>query len=134
MVLGRFKTKRVHCRVDRCTFAGKRQFQVPEEKRTDVSIALQMLDDAYQDECDILVLVSGDADLVPPVNLVKTRFPGKTIVVYVPSRSPVRGAAVELRSAADKHRTLPLNLLAKAQFPARLPDGSGGWLIRPVGW
>jgi hypothetical protein len=29
---------------------------VPEEKRTDVSIATFMLDDAYQDTCDHLIL------------------------------------------------------------------------------
>jgi hypothetical protein len=51
------------------------------------------------------------SDLVPAVNRVKTRFPAKQITVYVPSRNPVRGAAVELRATADKNRDLPLNLL-----------------------
>lgn len=51
------------------------------------------------------------SDLVPVVNMVKTRFPAKQITVYVPSRNPVRGAAVGLRAAADKNRDLPLNLL-----------------------
>jgi hypothetical protein len=105
---------------------GQPQFTVPEEKRTDVNIAIQMLDDAYQDSCDQFVLVSGDSDLVPGVNRLKIRFPKKQVTVYVPSRDPARGAAVELRASADQHRNFPLNLLKVCQFPARIPDGSGG--------
>ena len=39
-----------------------RFFDVYEEKRTDVNIAVYMLDDAYQDACDNFVLVSGNSD------------------------------------------------------------------------
>jgi len=56
------------------------------------------------------------------------------VLVYVPSRNPVRGAAVELRSAADRHRNLPLAPLKHAQFPARIPDGGGGFIEKPSGW
>jgi uncharacterized LabA/DUF88 family protein len=62
-----------------------------------------MLDDAYQDHCDQFVLVSGDSDLVPAINLVRTRFPLKKVIVYiphVPALSKTRGYAVEVRSAA----------------------------------
>ena len=79
---------------------GSRFFDSLEEKRTDVSIGIWMLDDAYQDRCDNLILVSGDSDLVPAVQMVKSRFPLKKILVYVPANSPVRGYAVELRSVA----------------------------------
>ena len=132
--LGKFKTKRIVCRVPGCTYGGDRRFPTPEEKRTDVNIAIAMLDDAYQDLCDRLVLVSGDSDLVPAVNMVKSRFPEKEVVVYVPSRNPVRGAAVELRSAADKDRDLPLALLKKSHLPSRVADNSGGWVEKPASW
>ncbi len=132
--LGRFKAKQVHCRVGACQHAGNRIFQAPEEKHTDVNIAVDMLDDAYQCACERMVLVSGDSDLVPGLNRVKARFPSIELIVYVPSRNPVRGAAVELRASADKDRTLPLNLLPKAQFPASVPDGSGGVIRKPQGW
>jgi uncharacterized LabA/DUF88 family protein len=132
--LGRFKARQTHCRVAACTHPGRRIFQMPEEKRTDVNIAVDMLDDAYQDLCDRLVVVSGDSDLVPVVNRVKANFPQKHIIVYVPSRDPTRGAAVELRSAADKHRTLPLALLRPSQFPAMVPDGSPGGIQKPAEW
>jgi len=134
VIEGRFKERETRCRVITCAFAGDKLFRTPIEKRTDVNIALQMLDDAYQEVCDTFVLVSGDSDLVPAVELVKTRFPEKTTIVYVPTRSAIRGAAVELRTSAHRHRSLPLELLRKAQFPANVPDGRGGTITKPLGW
>ena len=106
----------------------------PKKKEPDVNIAVFLLDDAYQDKCDHSIVVSGDSDLVPAIGLLKTRFPKKRVTVYVPSRNPKRGAAVELRSAADKSRTLPLNLLPLAQFPSSVPDGVGGLVTKPAAW
>jgi len=134
IVLGKFKMKQVTCQVRACTFTGTRRFTTQEEKRTDVNIAVRMLDDAYQNVCDRFVIVSGDSDLVPVVNEVKARFPDKEVIVYVPARSRVRGAAVELRAAADKDRVLPLEKLPHAQFPPRVPDGSGRVITKPADW
>ena len=134
VVLGRFKNKQVKCLETSCQHPGRRLFQMPEEKHTDVNIAVQMVVDAFQDTCERMILVSGDSDLVPGVSRVKNLFPNKEVIVYVPSSDPVRGAAVELRSCADKARDLPLQLMAKAQFPARVPDGAGGFIEKPVGW
>lgn len=134
VVPGKYKMKQVKCKLAPCTYAGPKWFRVPEEKRTDVHIAVQMLDDAYQDRCDRLVLVSGDSDLVPGVVKVKAAFPEKRVYVYVPSRDPTRGAAVELRSTADQARQLPLDLLKSSQFPAQVTDGSGGLIPKPATW
>ena len=134
VVVGKFKRKRVKCGLAACTYVGHKFFDTLEEKRTDVNIGIYMVDDAYQNRFDTLILVSGDSDLVPALNLVKARFPAKKIVVYVPTRSPIRGAAVELRAAADKDRDLPLNLLSLSQFPAQLPDGVGGFINKPPTW
>ena len=134
IVLGKFKQKQIKCTVTLCTHGGMKLFGMPEEKRTDVNIAVQMLDDAYQDLCDNLILISGDSDLVPGVSRVKSRFPNKQIVVYVPSRDPTRGAAVELRASADKNRDFPLNLLQFCHLPANVPDGSGGTITKPASW
>ena len=132
--LGKFKTKQVQCRVRACEYQGDRTFNMPEEKRTDVNIAVQMLQDAHEDNCDLFVVVSGDSDLVPAVNRVKNICPRKKVFVYVPARDPKRGAAVELRSAADKDKSLPLNILKFAQFPRRIPDGAGNFIERPSTW
>jgi hypothetical protein len=121
VIRGRYKNKTVKCLVQAvCAVADKdRFFNTPEEKRTDVNIAVSMLD---------------DSDLVPAVNMIRTRFPAKQVTVYVPSRNPIRGAAVELRASANKDRDLPLNLLRIAQLPANISDGSGGSIAKPASW
>jgi 6-hydroxy-3-succinoylpyridine 3-monooxygenase len=134
VILGRFKNKQVKCSVVGCEHTAQKWFQIPEEKRTDVNIAVSMVDDAYQNRCDHLVLISGDSDLVPAVAVVRERFPEKKVTVYVPSRNPTRGAAVELRSVATRHRDLPLLLLERCQFEDTIPDGAGGILTKPADW
>ena len=134
IVLGKYKYKTVKCTLSACTFSGPREFQVPEEKRSDVNIAIQMLDDAYSGRADRMIVVSGDSDLVPAIHLVKQRFPSIQTTVYVPSRNPKRGAAVEIRSAADKHKTLPLNLLARCQLPNPVRGGVSGVIRKPARW
>jgi 6-hydroxy-3-succinoylpyridine 3-monooxygenase len=134
VILGKFKMKNAKCGVAACTSNCAKWYLTPEEKRTDVNIAVFMLDDAYQNLCDQFIIISGDSDLVPAVNMVRQRFPQKKIVVYVPSRNPARGAAVELRTSAHVHRFLPLILLSKSQFPNQIPDGAGGMLTRPATW
>ena len=135
-ILGRFRQKQVICTCSGCTQTtrGRRTFVVPEEKRTDVSIAIHMLDDAYRGLCECQVLVSGDSDLVPAIQMVRQRFPEIRTTVYVPARTRDRGAAVELRTAAHRNRTLPLDLLPKTQLPPRVPDGSGGFVEKPAEW
>lgn len=134
IILGQFKRKQIECRVPACPTVGPRIFSTYEEKRTDVNIALWMLHDAQRDVCDRLVLVSGDSDLVPAIDMVKGHFPHKEIVVYIPAKSRVRGAAIELRSAADRDRTLPLDLLPKSQFPAQIKLDSGRVVDKPATW
>lgn len=134
IILGKFKPKKVKCGVTLCSHSGERFFLKPEEKRTDVGIAVRLLDDAYQDAADRFVIVSGDSDLVPAITTLKLRFPQKSVIVYIPAQDPTRGAAVELRSVADKSRNLPLNLLRICQFPNTVPDGAGGAVHKPEGW
>jgi uncharacterized LabA/DUF88 family protein len=137
IVEGRFKTREVRCRVKACNHGGSRMFRSPEEKRTDVNIALQMLEDAYQDRADRIVLVSGDSDLVPVVEKIKEYHPKKKVILYVPApaRMHVRARAKELRAAVDKHSTLiPSGHIKFSQFPDEVPDGEGGIIARPRDW
>lgn len=132
--LGKFKRKEVVCSVGACSFTGRRSFGIPEEKQTDVAIGVQILEDAFEDSCDRLIIVSGDSDLLPAVHAVKRLFPSKQIVVYVPARHRHRGAATELRGAADKDKTLPQELLRHSQFPSQVDGGSGGTISKPSSW
>lgn len=134
IVLGKYMNKPIKCRVGTCSISGRRVFNRPEEKRTDVNIALQMLDDAYQGLADRMILVSGDSDLAPAIGFVRQRAPSCEIIVYVPNNNPARGAAVELRTAAHKNRNLPLVELRHAQFPAVVSGPGGMRLSKPGNW
>jgi hypothetical protein len=90
VILGRFRNKLVNCGVTACAHANQRWFRIPEEKRTDVNIAESMVDDACQNRCDYLVLISGDSDLVPAVAVLRERFPQEESYRYVPSCNPTR--------------------------------------------
>lgn len=131
---GRYKKKTLRCYVPYCRYTGSKEYQAPEEKGTDVKIALQMLDDAYQQSCDRMIVVSGDEDLLPAVQLIKTRFPHIKVTVYIPARDPTRAAATRLRGASDKHSTLPSGLLVKAQFDTVLYSKTGEAVHKPNGW
>jgi len=134
IIYGLFKYKKLKCLVKNCTYQGSRVFDVPEEKRTDVNIAIHMIKDAIDDKCDRLIVVIGDSDLVPAVKAVKLIAPSKKVIVYVPASNRVRGAANELRNSSDRHKTLPNNLLSKAQFPDQLTDLKGGIIQKPEAW
>ncbi|MEQ9411563.1 MAG: NYN domain-containing protein [Fuerstiella sp.] len=134
VIAGNYKRKSVKCRVGQCEFGGNRRFSTWEEKRTDVNIAVQMVADALAEEADVQIVVSGDSDLVPALHKVKEMRPGIKLVVYVPARDEQRGAATEIRAAADKNATLPMALLKSCHFPVEVPDGSGGKIMRPERW
>lgn len=136
IVLGSFKRKQIRCEYNECHHLtpGDRVFSRYEEKRTDVNIAVHMLDDASRQQCNHQILVSGDSDLVPAIRMIRRRFPNVLTTIYVPAQATQRGYAVELRSAAHKHRLLPTNLLRHAQFPAQVPNGSGSFIAKPASW
>jgi 6-hydroxy-3-succinoylpyridine 3-monooxygenase len=141
IIPGHFKSKSVECTHAECVFAGDRHFSTFEEKHTDVNIAIHMLDDAYQNRCDRLILFSGDSDLVPAIKLVRKRFPDKKVVVYAPTGAmdetgaPIKDRrADELKQCANDGRDLPVVLLSLCQFPVEVPDSKGHIIKKPTAW
>lgn len=134
VIHGLFKRVKRECKHTTCTIAPAK-YKTHEEKRTDVNIAIHMLDDGYQGAAEHMVLVSGDSDLVPLLRLVRHRFPSVRITVAVPARDPNRAkGAVEIKSEADHAFVLPQHMLSYAQFPTvvKLPDG--GVATKPEAW
>jgi uncharacterized LabA/DUF88 family protein len=97
-ILGRFKGQ-----PRRCYQCGS-SWQHPEEKETDVDIAIQMISDGYEDKYDVCYLISADTDLVPPLKMIRQNLPGKDIVAVSP---PGRPHGQHIKSIA--HRSLKLN-------------------------
>ena len=104
-------------------------WQQPEEKMTDVNLAVEALGDAQDDLFDIALIVSGDTDLVGLVQAVGKRYPGKEVVIVFPGRR-----ANALVTASSRSRSLSENALATSQFPDRVPTASGYVLERPPSW
>ncbi|MGE0190444.1 MAG: NYN domain-containing protein [Planctomycetota bacterium] len=134
VILGKYKTKKVQCGVQNCRHSGGRFFEAPEEKRTDVNIAVWMLRDAFSGVCDRQVLVTGDSDLVPALEAVRAVCPGVLTRVYVPTPSSDVRAATELRSRAHDSRNLPLAELKKAHLPQVVQLEDGTKAEKPAGW
>ncbi len=92
-----------------------------EEKETDVAIATTMLELLWGDQCDTVVLVTGDSDVAPALRAALRCFPDKAVCCFL----PYRRSSLELRSLA--HRSF---LVSREQYlrhqlpdPFRLPDG-----------
>ncbi len=101
-----------------------------EEKMTDVCIATEMLVDAHADRFDIAIVISGDSDLVPPVNAIHTVFPAKRVIVAFP---PNRHS-VNLRNAAKGSYQIGRKKLADSQMPDVVKKPNGYELKRPPSW
>jgi uncharacterized LabA/DUF88 family protein len=113
-ILGRFKGQPRRCR--NCG----NQWLHPEEKETDVNIAIQMVADGYDDLYDVCYLISADTDLVPPLQMIKTKLPLKEIVAVSP---PNRPHGQHIKSIA--HRSLKLNAqqLGRCRLPEKFAFG-----------
>jgi uncharacterized LabA/DUF88 family protein len=101
-----------------------------EEKMTDVSIATEMLCDAYDDKCDTLILISGDSDLVPPIRrILDMENPKRVIVAFPPCRF-----GAELAQIATGKRSIEKGHLKKSQLPDEIELPSGYKLRKPSSW
>jgi uncharacterized LabA/DUF88 family protein len=142
VILGNFKKKTVECANSRCPGNARklRRFTTREEKRTDVNIALHMLDDLYQNRCERFVLISGDSDLVPAIELVLFRraFAKVNVYIPVPIGSPAgardRSYKKELRNASTTVAELPTQLLKHCLLPnpVLMPDSTT--VAMPTAW
>lgn len=121
---GHFLRKDIRCR--NCGSVWSK----PEEKMTDVRIATELLRDAFTDAFDTALIVSGDSDLVPPLQAVKESFPTKRIVVAFP---PKRNSA-QLAKTAHGSFTIGKTKLARSQLPETVMLARGSTVRRPVRW
>jgi len=111
-------------------FRCEAKWQLPEEKMTDVNIAVQMMVDAFQDRWDTALLISGDSDLTAPIMNIRHSFPAKRVVVAFP---PGRHSA-QLKKSAHAYFTIGRRNLSISQFPDIVCKEDGFELARPVEW
>lgn len=116
IVFGKFKEVEKRCRI--C----KRTYKVPEEKETDVNIAIYLFKLAMGNKFDRAYIISGDSDLVPAIKAIKNTFPRKEICVVI----PINRRAKHLKQICDTHIKMKEIHLISSRFPdnVTLPDKS----------
>ena len=121
---GHYLSKLAQCRACGATWTYN------EEKMTDVNIAISLTSDAFRNQFDTALLISGDSDLTGPLLQVKHLFPAKRIVVAFP---PARSSA-RLLQEAHAAFTISRKTLKDSQFPDRVAKPDGFVLQRPATW
>ncbi len=101
-----------------------------QEKMSDVRIASELLRDAFNNSFDTALIVSADADLQPPIEVINQEFPNKHVVVAFPPRRDSH----HLRSIANDYFRIGRGRLSKCQLPANITKPDGYVLTRPTKW
>jgi uncharacterized LabA/DUF88 family protein len=99
-----------------------------EEKGSDVNLASHLLLDAYRNRFECAVVLTGDSDLLTPVQIVMEEF-RKPVGVINPQKIPCR--VLERQATFYKH--IRISTLKKAQFPSPLKDEKG-FVLKPGEW
>jgi uncharacterized LabA/DUF88 family protein len=123
-VYGHYLAKQAQC------FSCGSTFVRHEEKMTDVNIACALLMDAMDGRFDVAFLMSGDSDLVPPVKIVRQRWPEKRIVALFP---PNRKSDA-LRRAVHGQLWIAEANLRRSLLPDPVEDRCGRCLSKPKEW
>jgi len=100
-----------------------------EEKGSDVNLALQLLNDAWQDNYDCAVIVSNDSDLAEALRLVKTQH-HKLIGLVTPG-APKRKTSQQLQQYADFVKPIRTWMLQNSQLPSPI---AGTGIHKPSSW
>lgn len=124
IMLGRFQEKSIAC--PQC----RARWVTYEEKETDVSIAVSLVEDAAEDRYDVALIISADSDMVPAIHAARRLRPEKKIIVVFP---PKRHSD-DLVRVADHVLRIDRTMLSRSQLPAKVIASSGVKLYRPVRW
>ena len=124
VIYGEFRKKDKFCPL--C----KRTYKTFEEKQTDVNIAIQLFELAIKDEYDTAIIISGDSDLIPSIQAVKTTFPNKNIGIVI----PIGRRAELLKQICDFHIKMKEKHLRSSLFEKEIDIGNNKKLICPPDW
>jgi hypothetical protein len=99
-----------------------------EEKGSDVNLATHLLCDGYNNRYACAVVVSGDSDLLAPIEVVMTELK-KPVGVLNPQKMDCQ----VLLKQATFYKHIRKGVLAASQFPATLTDVHGT-ISKPASW
>ena len=126
VILGKYQERTVTCQAGACP--RHLEYRVGEEKKTDVNIAVRLIDDAINHRTESMVIVSADSDLEPAVEWVRKNHPTIKVSVYIlalPEELNLRRNDNYQRMQMNC-RLLPLADIPRHLLPATvtLPDGT----------
>lgn len=110
---------------------------VMEEKQTDVNIGLHMYRDASKGLVDQVVLVSGDSDLAPAIEMIKDDFPQivRGVVFPIVSDNPKARQSGQLKTLSSwTRRSLTVSQLEACQLPNNVVNRKGKAIKKPEEW
>lgn len=106
VIYGNYKDKQLTCPLE-CSYSGAhKRYKTAEEKETDVNVAINIVSDVYENNVDMIILVSGDSDMSPPLRLVRDKFPDKKIKIYFPPKQGHHYSSELSRIINSKDKTL----------------------------
>ncbi|MGB3515782.1 MAG: NYN domain-containing protein [Elainellaceae cyanobacterium] len=122
--ISRFKKKEI-----RCPYCKEKHTKY-EEKETDVSLALKLLELFVADQCDTAVLVTGDTDLAPAYRTAKNLFSGKKVVFAFPYKRKNK----ELAKLAPGSFEISRKKYGQHQFPNPVIALDQSEVFKPENW
>lgn len=94
-----------------------KKFTSHEEKKTDVNIAVGILKVCITGSCDSIYLLTGDNDIVPALEAVKSLFPAIDVRVLLPIRASAKKMMEMCSKNGFKYMRIKEEHLAAAQLP-----------------
>ena len=86
--------------------------------------------DAFSDNYDAALLITGDSDLVPPIKAIHNLFPNKRVFVgFPPNRT-----TISVQQVAKGSFVIGRKKLKDAQLPEQIIKINGIILQRPTQW
>lgn len=105
-------------------------WRTAKEKMTDVNIATAIIVDAFKDEYDMAMLISGDSDLTPPIREVHNLFNKKRVFIAFPPKRHNSSMALVAKGSFMIGR----KKLVDSQFPQEVTSKIGYALKIPNEW
>lgn len=102
-----------------------------EEKKSDVNLAVDIVNDTWLNKFDCVLLISNDSDLAPPLLIARNK--GKRIGIATTSPRP----AGNLKNIADFHRHITVSIVKSSQLPNKIvipKSDPQRYYRKPKGW
>lgn len=122
--LGKYRKRTATCKI--C----KQTYTYHEEKETDVAIGVGIIQNVCNHNLDAIIVISGDADLIPAYKVIKEMRPSTIRMVALPFARSLK----VVKNAVDHHFNITPAIYAQHQFadPLVLPDGRV--ISKPLNW